>query len=338
MNNLDPDTEYFIRVKSNPFGDETFESNDWVISSGFTKEEETPTPTPTPSPTPIDNSKLYIAFAGPNVVDNALAYSSFYEVNVSNSSNRRLILQDVDGWNSFSSPDNENYIIDGSILRTELHLIDESTSRSVVHISPFSEEANFVLSGFSDTLDMMNSLDGLTIRYDSVASEFYVIYEESLNYTQFTISGADATTHGTSIEQWMSNAQVNYIFNILLVESLEKPTYPLEQSVIDNAYISNKISSFDKANCGVDSTNDKIMNMAFDVTTDTSPKLYSPVCSNNSAISSDSPWSGSNCTHFAGAGITVAIPKKNNDPVGINEFYFYYPSADGSTNDKVFFL
>jgi hypothetical protein len=80
------------------------------------------------------------------------------------------------------------------------------------------------------------------------------------------------------------------------------------------------------------------MNLAFDVSTDTSLKLYSPVCSNNSAISSESPWSGSNCTHFAGAGITVAIPKKNNDPVNINEFYFYYPSTDGTTNDKIFFL
>jgi len=248
------------------------------------------------------------------------------------------VVSDVTGWNSFTTTDAPDYIVDGTILDKELHLLEVS-GRTPAYYTPFSPNANFALSGFADPIEMMNALHGLTINYDNVSSEYYVDYEQALDYTQFKISGNDSSTHGASIEQWMDNAQVNYIFNIMLLESVDKPTYPIEQNVIENAYISNKMSTFDKENCGIDSTNDnKIMNMAFDVSTDTSNKLYSPVCSTNSAIASDSPWFGSDCTHFAGAGITVAIPKKNNDPVNINEFYFYYPSSDGTTSDRVFFL
>ena len=172
---------------------------------------------------------------------------------------------------------------------------------------------------------MMNTLDGLTIVYDSSETEYYVTLEQPLSYTSFTMVDAN---HKTQILDWMSSVSSPIIYETIIIESETRPDIDNLTSAQLNSVFNSpslKLVCNDTWTGDFTEASDKVR-LDFDITTKAgTPAIlkYSPQLS-TSPIVNEGKWDGATGFFLSVLGFdtTDKVPE-------INEFYFVR-SADGA--------
>ena len=266
-------------------------------------ETATPTPTETPTETPFvptDPSKLWIGFSE-NGHNYPTKYSPFWEV----AKKEELVLTiPFDNMATFTGfggvapiPGQE-----GGFNSATMNLMNMVYPINIANLP----------DGVAIT-----DLNGLEIKGTSDA--MYVELVSPLSYTSFTMVDAD---HKTQILDWMSSAQITYIFETIVIESETQPDVDnLTSAQLNSVFNSPSLKLYcNGVWVGDEEDTDDMVRMDINITkksgeTSTIPYSSQP---STSTIINKGKWDGATGLFTSGA---VQLDTTSNHP-DINEFYF----------------